>query len=120
MVLTPWGHSEELRERKLRPDPGAPREDVVANQKERLFGAMVAVVAEKGYRATTVADLAAVSGVSSRTFYDLFADKQACFLATMEAIIGAAIAYATRRAGERESEGAPVEGSWEKRSEERR
>lgn len=96
MVLTPWGKSEELRERKLRPGPGVPREEVVANQKERLYGAMVAVVGEKGYQATTVADLVEVSGVSSRTFYDLFADKQACFLATMEAIIAAAIAYSTQ------------------------
>ncbi len=99
MVLTPWGMSEELRERRLRPGPGVPRDEVVANQKERLFGAMVATVDEKGYRATTVADLVAISGVSSRTFYDLFADKQACFVATMEAVIAAAITYATRRSG---------------------
>jgi len=126
MVLTPWGKSEELRARKLRPGPGVPREDVVANQKERLFGAMVAVVYEKGYQATTVSDLAALSGVSSRTFYDLFADKQACFVATMEAIIAAAIGYATQRAGgpaEDQAPGgielpdtAPAEGTWEERA----
>jgi AcrR family transcriptional regulator len=54
------------------------REEVERNQRERLYGAMVASVAEKGYEASTVADLAEVSGVSSRTFYDLFADKRAC------------------------------------------
>jgi AcrR family transcriptional regulator len=100
MVLTPWGESEKLRERRLHPGPGTPREQVVANQRERLFGAMVASVAERGYIATTVNDLVEISGVSSRTFYDLFPDKKACFLATLEAIIEAAIAYVARRAGE--------------------
>jgi len=99
MVLTPWGNSESLRGRKLRPGPGVPRAEVLANQRERLFGAMVAVVGEKGYQATTVGDLVALSGVSSRTFYDLFSDKKACFLATMEAIVAAAIGYTTWSVG---------------------
>ncbi len=126
MVLTPWGDSDSLRERRLPPGPGTPREEVLANQRQRLFGAMVASVAERGYRATTVADLAEISGVSSRTFYDLFADKQACFLATLEAIIEAAIAYAAQRAGELVADPAPGgvnlpevgdgDGSWEQRA----
>ena len=74
MVATPWGQSGELRDRRLRPGPGTPREDVLANQRQRLFGAMVASVAERGYVATTVNDLAEISGVSSRTFYDFFPD----------------------------------------------
>src|SRR6266576_3593372 len=83
MVMTPWGESDSLRKRRLPPGPGRPREDVLAHQRERLFGAMVASVAMRGYRATTVGDLAEISGVSSRTFYDLFPDKEACFLATL-------------------------------------
>src|SRR6476620_3098833 len=79
MVLTPWGESGDLRQRRLRPGPGVPRDAVLANQRERLFGAMVASVAERGYSATTLGDLIEISGVSSRTFYDLFPDKQACF-----------------------------------------
>jgi AcrR family transcriptional regulator len=108
MVVTPWGESEALRERRLPPGPGRPREEVLANQRERLFGAMVASVSARGYRATTVGDLAEISGVSSRTFYDLFPDKKACFLATLEAIIEAAIAYAARRAGEPVEDPAPA------------
>jgi AcrR family transcriptional regulator len=100
MVATPWGQSESLRDRRLRPGPGVPREDVVANQRERLFGALVASVGERGYTATTVAHLVEISGVSSRTFYDLFPDKQACCLATLEAIIQAALAFAAQSAGE--------------------
>jgi len=100
MVATPWGQSDSLRERRLRPGPGTPREEVVENQRERLFGAMVASVSQRGYVATTVNDLVEISGVSSRTFYDLFPDKKACFLATLEAIIEAAVAYAAQSAGQ--------------------
>ncbi|HET9677945.1 MAG TPA: TetR/AcrR family transcriptional regulator [Solirubrobacterales bacterium] len=126
MVVTPWGHSEALRERRLPPGPGTPREEVLANQRQRLFGAMVASVSTRGYRATTVGDLAEISGVSSRTFYDLFDDKEACFLATLEALIQAAVAYAARRAGEPVEDSVPggvtlpaeggAGGSWEQRA----
>lgn len=87
MVATPWGTSETLRERMLRPGPGNRAEDVAQNQRERVFGAMVACVAERGYTATRVSDLVELSGVSSRTFYDLFADKETCFLAAIEAMM---------------------------------
>jgi len=126
MVVTPWGDSDSLRGRRLPPGPGRPREEVFANQRERLFGAMVASVAVRGYRATTVADLAEISGVSSRTFYDLFDDKEACFLATLEAIIEAAIAFAAQRAGEPVEDPSPggvtlptengPDGSWEQQA----
>jgi AcrR family transcriptional regulator len=127
MVATPWGDSDSLRDRKLRPGPGTPKEEVVANQRERLFGAMVASVADRGYVATTVNDLVEISGVSSRTFYDLFPDKKACFLATLEALIEAAVAYAARSAGEMIGDPAPggvnlpeghadIAASWEERA----
>ena len=57
------------------------------NHRERLFGAMVAKVAEKGYEATTVADLVELSGVSRSAFYKHFGDKQECFLAAIEALV---------------------------------
>src|SRR5215212_436583 len=41
---------------------------------------MATVVAEKGYAATTVADVVSAAGVSRSTFYELFASKEACFL----------------------------------------
>jgi AcrR family transcriptional regulator len=46
---------------------------------------MAQVVAEKGYAATTVADVVERAGVSRRTFYEQFADKEACFLAAYDA-----------------------------------
>ena len=42
------------------------------------------IVAAKGYAATTVADLTKEAGISRTTFYELFADKEACFLAAYD------------------------------------
>ncbi|HTT94657.1 MAG TPA: TetR/AcrR family transcriptional regulator [Solirubrobacterales bacterium] len=87
MVMTPWGDSAALRERRLSPGPGTPAADVERNQRERLFAAMIAAVAERGYGAVRVSDLVALSGVSTRTFYALFEDKEDLFLATIDAIL---------------------------------
>ncbi|HEV7769794.1 MAG TPA: TetR/AcrR family transcriptional regulator [Solirubrobacterales bacterium] len=91
MVQTPWGNAAQLREKKLPPGRGTPREEAERNQRERLFAAMVATVAEKGYEATTVADLVKLSGVSRSAFYRHFEDRQACFLAAIEAIVEPAL-----------------------------
>jgi AcrR family transcriptional regulator len=87
MVVTPWGSSEELRSRRLPPGPATAPEAVAENQRGRLFAAMIASVSSRGYAATRVADLVEMSGVSTRSFYDLFDDKEACFLATVDAIL---------------------------------
>jgi AcrR family transcriptional regulator len=86
-VGTPWGHASELRKRKLHPGTGTPRSEVVRNQRERLFGAVVAVVSEKGYEATTVADLLSVCGVSRSDFYKHFDNKGDCLCAATEALL---------------------------------
>ncbi len=53
---------------------------VSRSQRDRLLEAAVRVVAEKGYAAATITDLTAEAGVSRTTFYELFEDKEACFL----------------------------------------
>jgi AcrR family transcriptional regulator len=63
---------------------GLAREAVAASQRGRLLDAMAQMVAEKGYAATTVADVVERAGVSRRTFYEQFADKEACFLAAYD------------------------------------
>ncbi|MGA9875256.1 MAG: TetR/AcrR family transcriptional regulator [Solirubrobacteraceae bacterium] len=45
---------------------------------------MVDVVAERGAGNVTVAHIVARSGVSRRTFYELFADREDCFLAAFD------------------------------------
>lgn len=87
MVRTPWGNSGSLHERKLRPGPGAPRAAVRENQRQRLLAALVACVAGKGYEATTVENLVALSGVSRKAFYEHFADRHDCFSAALEELI---------------------------------
>ena len=70
---------------------GLSREAVVASQRARLIDAMAHVVAEKGYAATTVADVVERAGVSRRTFYEQFDDKEACFLAAYDAGLAAVL-----------------------------
>src|SRR4051794_32256990 len=71
-----------------RPLPRGPhnltRDDVLASQRQRMTDAMAAAVAKKGYAATTVGDVVAGAGVSRKTFYEHFADKQECFLAAFD------------------------------------
>jgi AcrR family transcriptional regulator len=90
-VRTPWGDAGTLRERKLRPGQRLPPDEVARNQRERLFAALVAVVGEKGYEATRVADLLELSGVSRSAFYEHFGDKEDCLLAALDAFVGPTI-----------------------------
>jgi AcrR family transcriptional regulator len=59
---------------------GIPADVVARNQRERLVAAVAEACAEKGYAETSVADLAHRAGVSTATFYKLFAGKQECAL----------------------------------------
>jgi AcrR family transcriptional regulator len=93
MVVTPWGDSDKLRERRLTPGPGTSATAVAENQRHRLYGAMVASVGRQGYGAVRVADLSEISGVSSRSFYNLFpGGKEECFLVVLEHILDATLA----------------------------
>src|SRR5690348_7601622 len=84
MVITPWGDSDRLRAMKLPPGPAGAGREVAGNQRRRLLAAMVASIAERGYEETGVADLAEISGVSPRSFYQHFASKEDCFLAAVD------------------------------------
>ena len=63
---------------------GLERGVVLASQRGRMLGAMADAVAGKGYAATTVADVVAGAGVSRKTFYEHFRDKEECFLAAFD------------------------------------
>jgi AcrR family transcriptional regulator len=69
----------------LSPAPsGAGREQFSEVQRARILAAMVDVVAERGVGNVTVAHVVARSGVSRRTFYELFEDREDCLLAACE------------------------------------
>lgn len=57
-------------------------------QRDRLLHGMAATVARRGYAATPVAEVLRAAGVSRRTFYEQFADKEDCFIAAYDAIVG--------------------------------
>jgi AcrR family transcriptional regulator len=69
----------------------APRPLLPVSQRERLIDGMAQTVAAQGYAATSVADVLRVAGISRRTFYERFSDKEDCFLAAYDAIVALAL-----------------------------
>jgi AcrR family transcriptional regulator len=63
----------------------APREVVWESQRGRMLAAMAGAVGEKGYGTVAVADVIARAGVSRKTFYEHFDNKEECFLAAYDA-----------------------------------
>jgi len=61
---------------------------------QRIIRAFASVVAEKGYVATGVADIAAAAAISQTTFYQYFDDKADALIAALESS-GAQLAAAT-------------------------
>jgi AcrR family transcriptional regulator len=90
-VGEPWplGEPRGLKRRlgKLKPGPGASAAKVAAHQVDRIHDAMLELVAERGYGAVTVRNLAARAGVSTRSFYQHYSDKEECFLAVYDAAV---------------------------------
>ncbi len=96
---------------RLRPPAvnGAVRQGgyVVEMQRRRLLTAAIELASEKGVQAMTVASVSQRAGVSRKTFYDLFADRESCLLSTFEEAVARA-AQAVRPAFE-------AEGCWRAR-----
>ena len=70
--------------------------DVAAIQRARMLVAMVDEVAERGSANVTVANVVGRSGVSRRTFYELFADIKDCFLAAFDEALARASEHVLR------------------------
>jgi AcrR family transcriptional regulator/DNA-binding MarR family transcriptional regulator len=60
------------------------RPDLARVQRARLLNAAAHVVDELGYGGMSVARVTARAGVSRRTFYELFGDREDCFLALFD------------------------------------
>jgi AcrR family transcriptional regulator len=76
---------------KLRARPNGPGRDAVAsNQRSRLLGAMIEAMTMYGYTDTSVAKLCKLAGVSKRTFYEQFENKEQCFLETYDIVLARA------------------------------
>jgi AcrR family transcriptional regulator/DNA-binding MarR family transcriptional regulator len=68
------------------------RSQVDEIQRARVLAAASEVVAERGAGGATVAHIVARAGVSRRTFYELFADREDCFLAAFDQAVERATA----------------------------
>jgi AcrR family transcriptional regulator len=75
--------SDSLFFRALEPDDGwiGQKEATSASQRARMLDAVTRAVADKGYARVTVGDVVSDAGVSRRTFYEQFKDREDCFLA---------------------------------------
>ena len=68
---------------------GASDEPVVIDPfRRRLLDGLAASITERGYRASTVADIVRHARTSKRTFYDQFPSKEQCFLELLHADVG--------------------------------
>jgi AcrR family transcriptional regulator len=94
-----------LNERLPRGRHGLPRETVTESQRNRILQAMIDVVSERGYPETRVVDVIGVAGVSRKTFYELFASKEDCFLAAYDVLLGNLLGDTAR--GFESKQGAP-------------
>jgi AcrR family transcriptional regulator len=83
------------------------RGGVAEIQRARIMAAMTGLVGERGAGGVTVAHVVARSGVSRRTFYELFDDREDCFLAAFD--------RALARAGETVIPAHEAGGSWRER-----
>lgn len=68
----------------------APPKDV---QRERLLESMIELCAEVGYQSVSVAEVSAHAGVSSKTFYELFKDREDCLLGAYRAAATRVLAH---------------------------
>jgi AcrR family transcriptional regulator len=77
-------------------------EQVAADQRQRLIDAMLQLVGEDGYAATTVAEVIERAEVSRKTFYEHFEDRKSLLLAAFDASAPVAleeVRAASRRTG---------------------
>jgi AcrR family transcriptional regulator len=86
---------------------GQAREQVSDIQRGRILAAMVEIVSERDASKVTVALVVARAGVSRRTFYELFPDREACFMAAFDDGVARAARYVL--------EAYPSEARWAER-----
>jgi AcrR family transcriptional regulator len=67
---------------------GSPGVQVAEIQRSRLLSGAAGAIEEHGYAHTTVAQITGRARVSRRTFYELFANREACLVALIESVVG--------------------------------
>jgi AcrR family transcriptional regulator len=77
-----------MRAAVLRPSREMERRQVADIQRARMLAAMTELAREHGVDSVTVAHVVARAGVSRRTFYELFEDREDCFLTALDQGLG--------------------------------
>ncbi len=72
------------------------RGEVVRHQRARIYGAMVEAIARSGYEHTSVKQVIGLAGVSRRSFYEQFTNKEQCFLSAFDVLAGRDIQRITK------------------------
>src|SRR5258708_10960073 len=76
--------TENVKPRKRGRPPGQTPQGVAA--REHLYAIAMRLIAERGYEATTLRDIAKEAGVSVRLLYRYFPSKQAVVIALSDAL----------------------------------
>ena len=86
---------------------GLTEEQVAADQRSRLYGAMIELVADRGYAGVSTRALARLARMSKQDMYRHFPGKQSYFLASYDMIVA--------RASERVGAAYAAGGDWQQR-----
>src|ERR1700735_5568926 len=91
-VQDPVAPGQDAHGERYRPLPtgthGLEPELVKRDQRNRLQQAMIELIAQKGYPAVRIVDLAKLAHVSQPSFYRLYADKEDLFLSAYDEVAG--------------------------------
>jgi AcrR family transcriptional regulator len=87
---------------------GLSRSFVAKNQRDRILAAVADVTSAASYGEMTVEDVIVHAGVSRRTFYEHFKNKEEAFLAAYDAVVGQLFEQVAARVEEQESFAARV------------
>ena len=79
-------------------------------QRERILDAVERLVAERGLAGVSIEAIVEAAGVSSVTFYELFDDKEACFVAAFERAVEAGAAELAAAVGGERGEAVAGDG----------
>lgn len=79
-----WASGRDRPDQIRRGRHGLSRAEVAEIQRERILNAIAQLVAREGYEAVRVTDVVALAGVSRKSYYQLFADKEESFGACLE------------------------------------
>lgn len=91
--MPPASRQDSVRSSRNGDGLAGPREQLLDIQRGRMIAATIGAAAEHGASKLSVASIVARSGVSRRTFYEVFTDGQECLLAALEDSLEQARSY---------------------------